>query len=81
MDPIQFDEPGVDLSVCTVIFKVKGGPTVTLVSDPDNATGKLLVLSLEELAALPAHGADFYVRNETTGQLLHDGKVFARGFA
>ena len=80
-DPIRFDVDGTDLSGKTVVFKVAGGPTVTMVDDPENPAGKMLVMSLTDLAALPAQGADFYIRDEASGQVLHDGKVYARGFA
>lgn len=80
-DPIPFAVADADLSASTVIFKVDGGPTVTLQPNPAVATGKLLVFSLEELAAIPPRGASFFIRNETSGQVYLDGKVFARGFA
>lgn len=80
-DPIPFAVAGADLSADTVIFKVKGGPTVTMTANPDAPATKILAFTLAELAALPAHGADFFIRNETTGQVYLDGKVFARGFA
>ena len=80
-DPIPFAVAEADLSTSTVIFKVKGGPVVTMEPNPAVATGKLLAFTVDDLAAIPATGSDFYIRNETTGQVYLDGKVYARGFA
>lgn len=80
-DPIRFDVEGHDLSGATVVFRVEAGPTITLENDPENLMGKVLAFSLADLAAIPARGAEFYIRNETSGQVLLTGKVFVRGFA
>lgn len=81
MDAITIIVDGVDLSNETVIFKVEGGPTVTLSADPENTAYKLLRLTVEEIAEIPKLGAAYFVRHEETGDVLMEGKVFARGFA
>lgn len=81
MDPVQIAVDGADLSNDLVIFRVEGGPTVTLTADPEHPAGKLLHLTLDELAAIPQRGADFFLRNETSGDVLLEGRVFVRGFA
>ena len=79
--PIPFAVSGDDLSAATVVFRVRGGPTVTLQANPDLPTGKLIVFTADHLAAIPERGAEFFIRNQTTGEVLLDGRVFARGFA
>lgn len=80
-DPLPLAVEGADISADEVIFKVEGGPTVQFGPDPNNPTGKLLTFAPEDLAAMPARGAQFYVKNVTANQVYIDGKVFVRGFA
>lgn len=82
VDPIPFAVAGVDLTAVNLVFKVAGGPTVALVPNPSVPTGKLIVFSLSDLAAIPKLGADFYVQPVTGGTAPYlEGKVFVRGFA
>lgn len=78
---LQDDGVAADISGDEVTFKVAGGPTVTMEADGRYPTGLVLRFTLEDIAAIPARGADFRIKNETTGQVYLDGKVFARGFA
>ena len=82
-DPVPFNVDGADLTGITVIMKVNGGPTITLVPNPEIPTGKLVVFSLADLAAIPARGADFYIQNPSSPTPMRPyltGKIFAHGF-
>jgi hypothetical protein len=85
VDPIQINvisgSDQIDISADDIIWKVEGGPTVTLATDPDNDKGKLLVIEVEDIAAIPPRGSIFYVKNLTTDTVLLEGEVAVRGFA
>lgn len=70
-----------DMTGATVVFKVAGGPTIQLVRHPTETNVMLLEFTLADLAAIPPRGAEYYIKDETLGRVIVDGKVFAKGFA
>lgn len=72
----------IDISLRTWTFKTASGLTKQLVADPNNAKGKLLVLTTAEVQGIPAVGTDFAIVDETTDpdDVRWEGRITPRGW-
>lgn len=72
----------IDISGKTWKFKTATF-SKTLVANPDNALGLLLILTKEEVQAnIPSGGCDFVIVDETADpdDVRHEGKITPRGW-
>lgn len=72
----------IDLSARTVRLKTSNGLSKVLLANPEDSLGKLLVLTLAEVQALPVAGVSFAIIDETSDpdDVLWEGKITPRGF-
>lgn len=79
---VDVNGTAIDISAKTWKFKTATF-SKTLVADPNNVKGLLLVLTKEEIQAnIPSGGCDFIIVDETADpdDVRHEGRIVPRGW-
>lgn len=77
------DVNGIQIDITASVWKFKTATlTKTLVVDPNNALGKLLVLTKEEVQTIPAAGVSFVIVDESADpdDVRWEGIIKPRGW-